>query len=65
MPPVFLGRALIERLVRDGNKGEDMAENIDLFMAASTFSDSEVRRYGIGFIGGTIPGYALVMVPML
>lgn len=38
-----------------------MTEPVDLFTAASSVNDDELRRRGIGFIDGSIPGYALVI----
>jgi hypothetical protein len=33
----------------------------ELFSAAALTDDSEARRWGIGFVDGSIPGYALLI----
>jgi hypothetical protein len=38
-----------------------MSDSIDIFSAAALADDAEVRRQGIGFIDGSISGYALLM----
>ena len=38
-----------------------MPDSIDIFSAAALSDDAEVRRQGIGFIDGSISGYALLM----
>ncbi len=38
-----------------------MAGSSDVVSAAASADDAEARRQGIGFIDGTIPGYALLM----
>ncbi|MEA3396684.1 MAG: CO dehydrogenase/CO-methylating acetyl-CoA synthase complex subunit beta, partial [Chloroflexota bacterium] len=38
-----------------------MTNTIDIFNAAASSDDAEVRRQGIGFIDGSIPGYALLL----
>ncbi len=38
-----------------------MPDSIDIFSAAASSDDAEVRRQGIGFIDGSISGYALLM----
>ena len=38
-----------------------MPDSIDIFSAAASSDDAEVRHQGIGFIDGSISGYALLM----
>lgn len=38
-----------------------MTESVDVFSAAALADDSHVRQQGIGFIDGSIPGYALLL----
>ncbi len=34
---------------------------MDIFSATNQINEAEVRRQGIGFIDGTIPGYVLLL----
>jgi len=38
-----------------------MLDSSDIFTAAASFDDAEVRQRGIGFIDDSVPGYALLM----
>jgi hypothetical protein len=38
-----------------------MPDSIDIFSAAASTDDDEVRHQGIGFLDGSISGYALLM----
>jgi hypothetical protein len=38
-----------------------MSDSIDIFSAAALADDADVRHQGIGFIDGSISGYALLM----
>jgi hypothetical protein len=38
-----------------------MPDSIDIFSAAASSDDAEVRHQGIGFLDGSISGYALLM----